>query len=105
MATKLKKSAALRFMEKLTGGPLTLGDVVRSTRQGDGETLERFARKLRVSPQYISDVEHGRRTVSPATAARWARQLGYVESVWVELALQQALDTAGLKLRVRVEAA
>lgn len=105
MATKRKKSAALRFMEDLTGGPLTLGEAVRSTRQGDGLTLEKFARKLRTKPQYLSDVEHGRRTLSPAMAARWANRLGYVESVWVQLALQQAIDSAGLRLRVSVEAA
>jgi transcriptional regulator with XRE-family HTH domain len=103
--TKGKKSTALRFMENLTGGPLTLANVVRSTRQGEGQTLEKFARKLRVTAQYLSDVEHGRRSISPAVAARWAKRLGYVEAVWVELALQNAIDTAGLKLRVRVEAA
>jgi hypothetical protein len=44
----------------------------------------------------------GRRSISPAVAAGWAKRLGYVEAVWVELALWNAIDTAGLKLRVRV---
>jgi Asp-tRNA(Asn)/Glu-tRNA(Gln) amidotransferase A subunit family amidase len=58
-----------------------------------------------VSPhasRLVSPTEARSRSISPAVAARWAKRLGYVEAVWVELALQNAIDTAGLKLRIRV---
>ncbi|MES1177722.1 MAG: hypothetical protein ABUL62_25580 [Myxococcales bacterium] len=43
--------------------------------------------------------------MSVERAAAWARTLGYMEAQYVALALQAAVNAAGLKLRVRVEAA
>ena len=86
-------------------GRMTLGRALRAMRSLNDLTLTECAKKLGVSVQHLSDVERDRRAVSAERAARWARALGFPESPFVELALQAELDQAGIKLRVRVEAA
>ena len=105
MAATRRKSAARKQLDEIVGEPLTFGSMLRTTRLTDGYTLASLAEKLGVSRQFVCDVEQGRRRMSGERAARWARKLGYVEAVWVQLALQAAIDSAGLKFRVRVEAA
>jgi antitoxin HigA-1 len=100
-----RKSEAMTLLEKLAGGPLTLGRAIESIRKGEGLSQDECAKKLRVSKSHLCDVEKGRKTVSPERAAKWARVLGYPESVMVRLALQGELDAAGLKYRVEIEAA
>jgi transcriptional regulator with XRE-family HTH domain len=63
------------------------------------------AKKLGISKSHLCDVEKGRKTVSPERAAKWARIFRHPESVFVRLAIQGGLDSAGLKYRVEVEAA
>ncbi|NNK09042.1 MAG: XRE family transcriptional regulator, partial [Myxococcales bacterium] len=50
-------------------------------------------------------VEKGRKLVSAERAAAWAKVLGFPETVFVKLALQEQLDRAGVKMNVQVEAA
>lgn len=100
-----KKSDAMELLEQLAGGPLTFGRAVEAVRKGAGLTQDECATKLGVSKSHLCDVEKGRKTASPERAARWARVLGYPESVLVRLALQGALDAAGLKYRVELEVA
>ena len=95
---------ALDYFDR-TSGPLTLGRLVRSIRLGEAETLAVFAKLLGVSKAHLSDVEHDRRVVSAQRAAAWARQLGYHEGQFVQLALQDELNAAGIKLKVEVRAA
>lgn len=103
--TKEKKSEAVKLLEKLSGGPLTLGRAIASIRKCEELSQEECAKKLRVSKSHLCDVEKGRKTVSPERAASWARLLGYPESVFIRLAIQAELDAAGLKYRVEIEAA
>jgi transcriptional regulator with XRE-family HTH domain len=109
MATRKKtgkaRIGARAYLEELTGGPLTFGRMIESTRLAEGLSLEAFARRLGVSRTHLCDVEKGRRSVSVERAAQWARKLGYLEAQYVALALQAAVTAAGLDLRVRVEAA
>lgn len=100
-----KKSAAMRFLERRAGGPLTLGGLLEAIRLGEEASLAAFAKELRVSRSHLCDIEKGRKSVSPARAARFARILGYPEDQFVRLALQAMIEEAGLKLNVRVEAA
>jgi transcriptional regulator with XRE-family HTH domain len=102
---KERKSEAVKHLEKLRGGPLTFGALLRSVRESDGHTLEALAKRFEVSRSHLCDVEKGRRRVSVERAARWAKLLGYPAPVFVQLALQDEVDAAGLKLRVDVEAA
>ena len=100
-----RRPSARHVLERLNGGPLTFGQVINATRLGEGLSLEAFAAQLGISRAYLCDVEKGRRAVSVERAAAWARALGYLEAQYVTLALQAAVNAAGLKLRVRVEAA
>jgi transcriptional regulator with XRE-family HTH domain len=100
-----RKSEAMKLLEKLAGGPLTLGRAVESIRKGKDLSQDECAKKFGVSKSHLCDVEEGRKTVSPERAAKWARVLGCPESVLVRLTLQAELDAAGLKYKVDIEAA
>ena len=102
---KERKREAMNLLEKLAGGPLTLGRAVESIRKGKALSQDECAKKLHVSKSHLCDVEKGHQTVSPERAAKWARVLGYPESVLIRLALQAELDAAGLKYKVDIEAA
>ncbi len=104
MTTK-KKSDAQKFLEKLSGGPLTFAKIIESTRLGEEMSQVSFAKKLGISASHLCDIEKGRKTVSPARAAKFARILGYSESQYVRFALQALIDQDGLKYKVEVHAA
>jgi transcriptional regulator with XRE-family HTH domain len=103
--TKETKSAAIKLLEKVAGGSLTLGKAIESVRKSEDLSQDECARKLGVSKSHLCDIEKGRKTVSSERAARWARVLGYPESVFVRLAIQGELDAAGLRYKVEIEAA
>jgi transcriptional regulator with XRE-family HTH domain len=100
-----KKSDAIRFLEKLTGGSVTLGRFLEAVRRGEELTQHAFAEKLGLSRSHLNDIEKGRKAVSPDRAARFAKILGYSEARLVQLALQDLVNRGGLKLHVDVKAA
>jgi transcriptional regulator with XRE-family HTH domain len=100
-----KKSDAVRFLEKLTGGPVTLGRFLEAVRLGEELTQPAFAKKLGLSRSHLNDIEKGRKGVSPERAARFAKVLGYSRARLVQLALQDLVNRGGLKLLVDVKAA
>ena len=102
---KRRSSDAMVFLEKLTGGPITLARLLRSIREGESMTQTEFAESLGISKQHLSHIENGRKVVSPERAARWALVLGYSEAQFVRLALQDELHRAGLRYTVTVDAA
>jgi len=102
---KEKKSDAMKTLEKIADGPLTLGRAIESIRKGEELSQDECAKELGVSKSHLCDVEKGRKTVSPERAAKWARALGYPESVLIRLAIQSELDAAGLRYKVEIEAA
>jgi len=95
----------MKTLEKIAGGPLTLGRAIDSIRKSEDLSQDECAKKLGVSKSHLCDIEKGRKVVSPERAARWARILGYPEPVLVRLAIQAELDAAGLKYKVAIEAA
>ena len=99
-----KKSEALRFMEGVTKGPLTLGRLIKSIREGEGESQVAFAKRLGISRSHLCDIEKDRKPVGPGRAAELARKLGYLEAQFVRLALQAQIKRARLKFDVYVEA-
>lgn len=103
--TKATKSAAIKLLEQIAGGPLSLGKAIESVRKSEDISQDECARRLGVSKSHLCDVEKGRKTVSPERAAKWARSLGYPESVFIRLAIQGELDAAGLRYKVEIEAA
>lgn len=92
-------------LERILGGPLTLGMALEALRKGDEQTQAEFARRLGLTAQKLCDLEKGRRAVSPERAAEFARKLGHPIEVFVRLSLQDQVTHGGLKLRVKVEAA
>ena len=100
-----RKSDAVRFLEKLTGGPVTLGRFLEAVRLGEELTQPAFAKRLGLSRSHLNDIEKGRKAVSPERAARFAKVLGYSQARFVQLALQDLVNRGGLKLRVDVKAA
>ncbi len=96
------KSDAMQFLETVTGGPLTLGELLLSIRRGEQMSQADLARQLGVSRSHLCDLEKGRKTLSPRRAAHFARILGYSETQFVRLALQAMIEDAGLQLAVEV---
>jgi plasmid maintenance system antidote protein VapI len=97
-----KKSSTRKFLEKLTGGPVTIGKLLEAIRLGEEASLVEFAKRLKISRSHLNDIEKGNKAVSPERAARFARALGHSEERFVELALQSLVDEAGLSLKVAV---
>ena len=92
---------------ELVDGPcdfVSFGDLVSSFRMCDEMNQAEFAQVLGVTESYLSDIENGEEILSPETAAAWAATIGYPATVFVECALQDQLDRAGLKMNVHVEA-
>jgi transcriptional regulator with XRE-family HTH domain len=97
-----KKSKPMKFLEGISGGPLSFGELIEAIRQGEEMTQVMFAKKLRISKSHLCDIEKGRKTVSPERAARFAKKLGYSEDTFVELALQDMVNEAKLDMKVSV---
>jgi plasmid maintenance system antidote protein VapI len=95
---------ANEFLDELLG-PLTFGNMLWSIRMCDELSQTEFAEMLGVSRSHICDIEKGRKVVSAERAAKWANVLGYSDIGFVQLALQDQLDKAGVKMSVKVEAA
>ncbi len=99
------KSEAVRFFEKLNGGPLTFGQMIESLRLCDEVSQTALARRMKISRAHLCDIEKGRRTVSAERAAQFARVLGYSVNQFVATALEDQLRKAGLNVRVQLDAA
>jgi len=100
-----KKSKASRFLGKVAASPLTLGSLLQAIRVGEELSQTQFSKDLGISRSHLCDIEKGRKRLSPARAAKFAKKLGYGEAQFVRLALQGLVEEAGLKLKVRVDAA
>ena len=100
-----KKSEAMQFLEKLAGGPLTIGELLRALRKSEGKTQEDFAQSLEISKQHLCDIEKGRKFVTPGRAAVFAVRLSQPPAFFIQIALQEELKQAGLKIKIKVEAA
>ena len=100
--TTARKSKAIRTLEKLNEGPLTLGQFLEAIRVGEKKTQSAFALELGISRAKLCDIEKGRRLVSPARAAAWGRKLGYGEKQFIRYALQDLVRQEGLDCTVTV---
>ena len=105
MVIKRKKSAAMKLLEDITGGPLSLGKFLQSIRLGEDLSQVEFAGQLGISKSHLCDIEKGRKLVSPERAAIFAKVLKYSSEQFVRLALQDQVEKAGLKFKVKIDAA
>ncbi len=99
------KSKTRKFLEKLTGGPLTMAEILKSTREGEELSQVEFAKVLGIPKQNLCDIEKGRRFISPDLAAKFAKKLGYSQKQYVRIALQDLLKRYGLNYAVHLDAA
>lgn len=104
-AHRIGRVDARRFVEGLIGGRITLGALLEAIRKGEGATLVELATKLGITKSHLCDIERGRKLVSPERASRFAELLGYSSDQFVRLALQDAVDRAGLHYKVELTAA
>ncbi len=104
MNTKAR-SDARKFLERLRGGPLTFGRMLASIRRADEVVQADLARRMGISRARLCDIENGRRAVTVEGAAQFARVLGYSVNQFVAVAVEDQLRKAGLKVKVRLEAA
>lgn len=104
MITK-KSKESLDYIDSLTGGKLTLGNLLLSLRQCEEMSQVNFAKQLGISRQNLCDIEHHRRFVSPKMAAEYADKLGYSKNQFVRLCLQDLLDRDQLCMTVDIKEA
>jgi len=104
MTIKKGKSDALRFLEEISGGPLTFGRLLEAIRLGEEISQVTFAKKMRISRAHLCDIEKGRRYVTPERAAKFAKILGYSEERFIKLSLQDQLNRADLEYDIEVKA-
>lgn len=96
------KSKTRRFLEDLAGGPLSIGELLWSIREGEELSMAEFADKLGISRSHLNDIEKGHKSVSPKKAAVYAKLLGYSEQQFIRLALQDLLNRSDLDYQVDV---
>lgn len=104
MTTK-NKSNAMTFLDKVIGVPISLGGTLESIRFSEEISQVMFSKKLGISQAHLSQIEKGVKSVSPERAKKFAKILGYSEVTFVELALQDQLKRAGIKMKIHLEAA
>ncbi len=100
-----KKSDAVKFLEKIAGGPLTIASLLESIRMSDDVSQSAFAKKLKISKSHLCDIEKGRKFLSVSRAAEFADILGYSKEQFVRLALQDEVSRSGLKFKVKLDKA
>ena len=86
-----KKNDTMAFLEALTGGPLTFGNMIESIRLADEVSQVKFAEKLGISRQNLWEIEHERRFVSPKTAVEFAKKLEQSEAQFVRICIKDML--------------
>ena len=84
---------------------MTFGGMHASIRRADEIAQAELARRMKISRARLCDIENGRRTVTVERAAQFARVLGYSVNQFVAVAVEDQLRKAGLRVKVRLEAA
>jgi len=92
----------MKKLEKIAGQALTLNSLLAAIRKAEDLSQVVFAEKLGVSRQFICDIEHDRRSLSPKMAREFAQRLGYSESQFIRLCLQDLIQSYGLNYEVQL---
>lgn len=96
-------SKTRKALQKIIGQPLTFGAALRAHRMSEDMSQVELARLMDMSKAQLCDIEKERRTVSPERAAQFAKVLGYSVEHFVQLAIEDQLQKAGLQLHVHIE--
>ncbi len=95
----------MKYLEKIIGGPLTIGKLLVASRKGDKLSQADLAKKLGISRANLCDIEKERRFISEEMAEKFAEKLGESKEQFVRLAIQERLTREGLHYRIEVVAA
>lgn len=95
----------MKFLDKAIASPMSFGSNLEAIRLADSLTQIAFAKKLKISQAHLSQIEKGTKLVSPERATHFAKILGYSAITFVELALQDQLRKANIKMKIHLEAA
>lgn len=68
-----------------------------------GKRAGQYSIRLNKAYRAIYIIEHDRKSVSPQLAAHYAEILGYSREQFIQLALQNIVDRAGLQVHIKVE--
>ncbi len=101
----IKKSSAIKSLEKMRGAPLTFGSMIESLRKTDEISQVELAKKMKISRAHLCDIEKGRRTVTLSRAIQFAKVLGYPSIVFASIVLEDMAREAGLEVKVSLKAA
>lgn len=99
----MKKSTAMKQLEKLTEEEFSFATMVRGYRTREDLTQEELAKKLKVKKSYISNIENRRDFVTLEQAIRFAIALKEPIEVWAKVALQDMINRAGLSAIVELK--
>jgi len=100
-----KKSKTMKYLENITGGQMSLRELLYAIRLGEEMSQVEFAKKLKISRSHLCDIEKGRKNISVERATVFAKILQYSEDQFIRLAFQDQLVNAGLDYKVKLEAA
>lgn len=95
---------AKKVVDKILGYNFCFSDILIAYRSREDLTQAELAKKLGISKAYLCDLEKKRRFVSVEMAKNFAKKLKEREELWVETALQDMVDRAGIKARVKLVA-
>ena len=96
---------ALNFLESLAQEKLSIADFIKTIRESEEESQVEFAKRLGITRQRLCDIEHKRSHISPKLASEFAVKLGYSESQFVRLALQDILKRDHLDYIIELQTA
>lgn len=99
----MRKSAS-EVIREITGEGFSFSVILRGYRTREDLTQEMLAKKLKVTKSYISDLENKRRYVTVEQAKLFATKLKEPSILWIETAIQDMLDRAGVEGRIKIVA-
>lgn len=89
----------LKYLEKLAGGPNSIGNILIAMRESEDWSQVELAEKLGISRHNLSDIENERRGVSPTKAIYFAKKLGLSQNYFLELAVSDQLKRSGIRIK------
>lgn len=101
----VKKSKAMKLLEKITGEEFSFATLVRGYRVREDLTQEELAKKLKVKKSYISNIENSRDYVTLEQAVRFANLLNEPIELWAKVVLQDMINRSGLNAVVELKKA
>lgn len=98
----MKKSSAVKFLEKVSGEEFSFSMALRSYRTREDLTQQELADLIGVTKSYISNLENKRDFVTVEQAAKFARAFKEPVTIWMTFAIQDMVDRSGVVARVKL---